>query len=330
MNERRMEYAPTERRIVALVDEDLGWGVSNIEPIPHGSEALYVIEPDGPDAPDRVVLKYCIAEDRSRFPIEPKLLQFIAANTSVPVPTVYATGKDGDFPYMFVEYCDGLDVDGDVSIFEPETQRRLAEEAGSHLAEIHASRTFDQHGVLTVEDDEVVIQRAFETTSDFLLSYLDIVLELEVPDEFADLDLRGPAERAARSVPQMTPVLVHSDYGLHNISVGRDHTTNAVLDWGGAKAAPAEFDLVRAEEMLCLHCPLDSPMRERVREGLLSGYGDVPQTYFEWRDEIAFVNRMGPMYLLDAWFQDEPESVRAKKAAIHREATQQFLDSRSG
>lgn len=328
MRDRSPDDAPTEGRIEALAEEDLGREVERIDATPLGGSAVYVLELAGSGPPDRAVLKYCIADDSGGFLVEPKLLEFFGEGTDVPVPTVYAKGFDGDCPYMFVEYCERMDISYDLSLFPPGTQRTLAEEAGSHLAEIHAARTFDDHGTLTVADDEIVLAETFETTSGFLLDYLENMWIDGLPDAFADLDIREPVERVARSVPGMTPVLVHGDYNVQNVAIDPErHTTTAIFDWGAAMAAPAEFDLVRTEAMLCRHGPLDLPLRRRVREGLLAGYGAAPGTYYEWREELMLVNRIGPMAMLPMWYRNVSAEARAAKAEDHREAVRELLES---
>lgn len=323
--ERFLDHAPSEQRINELVRDQLGYGVEEIRVIPDGGAAVYLLRTGGQLRPNRVVLKYCLSENYGRFLIEPRLIDYIDDETDVPVPSVYATGFDGETPYLLMEYCAGDSNENDLSAFSPEVQRQLAEEAGSYLAQVHAARTFDNHGVLTTVDGSVVPGEPFETPTGFFLDYLRKLWD-SLPDAFDDLELRKPVEAATRKLPRMTPVLTHNDYSVKNLVLDPDeYRTNTVLDWETAMAAPAAFELAKTEALLCWYGPLDSPLRRRIREGLVAGYGNLPEAYREYRETLLLINRIGAMRLLPKWHGDKSPRERAKTADTHARVVRQLL-----
>jgi Ser/Thr protein kinase RdoA (MazF antagonist) len=205
-------------------------------------------------------------------------------DTSVPVPDVLSDGVetyDGR-EFVVVERLPGESVDGQVT---PARMRA----AGRALARIHAcGPTFDAPGRLRFEDDEPVVDPAFQPDyRAWLLGELRDNLETlrEAGFDAADAVAALFDEAGDRIPTAFESVLCHDDFSPENVVFDGDEVTG-VLDFDRAYAGHAARDVVKAVNAAWLQDPVaDWP----DREPFYAGYRSV-------RDLPAAFDRIEPLY----------------------------------
>ncbi|PSQ45668.1 hypothetical protein BRD17_00975 [Halobacteriales archaeon SW_7_68_16] len=320
------------RATVRRIEPD--WRDIDIAPIQAGSDVLYeVTAHDGGEDPDADARRHTILKlgsfgeiaDPEALRVESRLLDRIGAATDVPVPTVYGrVDDDPDLPTpaYLMAYRPGRTLapaDRSRAIV-----RRVARDAGRHLGRVHElDWDLDGFGDLAAVDDRVGVADPGRSWRDWLAWAVSFPFEA-FPDRFADLlpDLRERAETAIDRIEgPFDPTVCHCDYRYDNLRVDADGGTRAALDWGGSLAAPAAYDLVKTESMLCSSAPLDSRLRETVRTALRSGYAEtatVPAGLDRNRRVYLLVDRLHSMRWLPYWHDDATDAHRDRVAAAHR------------
>lgn len=329
---------------VAAVRPD--WELRDAEPIEAGIDVLYCVTVRADDGDRDAVLK-CLRgtgpfADRSDadFLAEVRLLEFVAAETSVPVPTVYGTCRSHDdvpSPLYLMEAVGGVNAEAVEGRDRGAFAERLARESGRYLARIHDCRSFDGYGFLSANDGGVAVADPTNSWTEFLRERVTELVD-ELPDtRFADVqaDLATAIDSAVAAVDVAPePVLEHNDFRHGNLHV--DPETGeiaAVLDWGAARAGSRLAELVRVEFDLSNHAPLGSDRHRRIRDALFDAYEDERGLAFE-RD-ASFERRrrlyrtlalLAEMRRFSDWYEGMPDDLKTVRADEIRAEVADFLD----
>ncbi|MFB6220106.1 MAG: phosphotransferase family protein [Halolamina sp.] len=215
--------------------------------------------------------------------LEAHILQYVGAETSVPVPEVLAVGDD----HFVARWCDGLPNEA------PERDEERIRALGRGLATLHeeTAADFDRTGFLRVGDDGTLAVDADRRWSDTLLAllkrreqFLDTVGYGHLAREAADW-LRANHERF-NSVDDA--VLVHGNYFGEHVAV-EDSETSAVIDFEHALAASPEWGYLRtALPVFGANATHDVP--ERVFREAYESVRPLPAGFDQRRDAYVALN----------------------------------------
>lgn len=334
------------------------WELRAADPIDAGIDVLYRVTVETENGERDAVLK-CLSgtepfPDRTatEFLTEVRLLELVAEETTVPVPTVYGECRSHEevpSPLYLMEAVGGVNAETIPIRQEPDVGERIARNAGRYLARIHDCRSFDAYGFLVADDrdlavdgpsvDDLGVQDPTDSWTAFLRDGADELLTELADTRFADLqaDLDEAFDERIASLdgdPDPEPVLAHNDFRHGNLHVdGETGEIGAVLDWGAARAGSRLFELVRVEFDLSNHAPLGSDIQERIHDGLLSAYEEERGERFD-RD-AAFERRHSLYRLLvlaeemrwfDLWYDRMPEELLEERESALRDDVGAFLD----
>lgn len=325
----------TVRAMVAAIAPE--WAVTAVEPCRQGTDAIYFVDAETPSEKREVVLKAAEFTESESFRREPRLLT-LAADAALPVPAVYGIVDDhADLPapFFLMERCEGTSLpDGGAHRLSDDAIARVADTAGESLARIHGLVDLDGFGLLDGPGDELTVAEPnrdwpsvrresiegdlaelesgrFASLHDELRAYFEAKIEL----------LDGPFE----------PVLAHNDYRVGNLLLDPDTgETHAILDWGAAFGAHAEYDLVSTEQHLAGHTLPSEDRRQLVRERLYAGYERVQsiERDAEFRRRRRFYlldTQLSAMRWLPEWHVDATAAERDRVACHHREFVEELL-----
>jgi Ser/Thr protein kinase RdoA (MazF antagonist) len=278
--EEEIRTAATSLRPTATVEQ--------IESVDPGKNTVYAV-----DYADREAILKIGTESPERVRAEPAIVEFVSARATLPVPTVIASGEEAlSAPYTLFERVTGKTVDDLSPGLSPATLEQVLTEAGHFLGRLHAATGFD--GVGPLVPHEAGLEP--ETPNTEWQSLLGRVAKGKI-DQLGDLfdpyreALRNGIDRMLDdwSPPsRVDPVLAHMDYRPANLvlSPSEDQVTEAVLDWGGAAAAPAGYELAHVEALTrgFPHPASSDTLRERFRGGYreaqeVDDVPDVPPVY---------------------------------------------------
>lgn len=279
---------PSESRIQAAVTElRPDAPVTDITAIETGKNAVYVVSFTDRDA----ILKVGTATP-GRVKAEPAIIRFVRDRTSVPVPEVLQAADDVlAYPCCLYNRVPGRTISDRSTDLSFDRLARLCEEAGQNLADLHSVSPFEACGVLTRSGDGIVVSGNGEAWPSVLRQVMTAKIS-ELGERFAQYRdaLRDYAdsvdERCQRFAP-FDPVLTHMDYRPANLVVdpAASRVTRAVLDWGGAAAAPASYEIAHAKALLTDWPGLTDSDRDALRKRFWAGYApegdqlDVPDVY---------------------------------------------------
>jgi len=329
-----------------------GWDVLDVEPIPDSSDIVYALTVEtgagrATARSERAAVLKCFRDvealsfrTHDRFLVEVDLLELVGRETDLPVPGVLGVCESHaelPAPAFLMDRLPGRPVTGLPVPAEGDASDRMLREAGRALATIHELRTFEDFGTL-VRDAEgrtgssagvIAVEDARDQWRDRLRDILADALD-DVDERFAALEtpLREYVRERIESLDlEADSVLLHGDYRPGNLLADpetRDLT--AVLDWGAAQAGDPRYELAWAVREFSNREPVDSPVRRRVRDALVSAYESERGDSFE-RDE-AF-DRLQRFYLavtwiaelgsFELWWAGADESVKAARADQLRE-----------
>lgn len=203
--------------------------------------------------------------DQGALEAEAKLLEEIAARTTVPVPRLLAAGADGDAAFLVTARVDGENLHYRFANLPADQQRSIASAFGSHLGALHQEFTFDGAGEIKVVDDDLRApgggwQRWF---SEYGHEAID-----RLPGEFDEMraNLHGVLEHSELdAVP--TPRLFPWDFRPGNALV-RDGELAAILDWELPLAAAPALAVAKAEYLVAdWYADDPDPLRQAFRRG---------------------------------------------------------------
>ncbi|NHN46591.1 phosphotransferase [Halostella sp. JP-L12] len=310
---------PSETAVrAALADLRPGTTVRDLATVEAGKNAVYAVT----FADREAILKVGTASpDRVRA--EPAILRFVRDRTGVPVPAVLAVSDDVlEHPCCLFERVAGRTVPDRPTDLSSDVLARLCEDGGRHLAALHEVDSFETVGPLVPGDDGVAVRGSYEDWPSLLERAMTAKIEA-LGGRFdryeATLqDYVASAVDEHRRSASVDPVLVHMDYRPANLVFDPDEPfrTRAVLDWAGAAAAPAAYEIAHAEALLTDWPRLGAADRADLRVRFRSGYApevDVPEIPTLYRVDA----RLRLMKHLDLEVDESDESAREARAAEH-------------
>jgi aminoglycoside phosphotransferase (APT) family kinase protein len=293
----------------------------------HGGEEYEVVvkfKPDG-DVP---------------FDVEPKLHEYVANRTDVPVPRILVFKQDPVVdarPYFVTERVHGENLSEQFATLSRETRSRVMRQAGGILGDLHSEIGFEAFGRLDLHNGRLIVRdwmgswrEYFEQLTRTHLSRLD-----NTP--FADVTERARTqiEPALEVVPEDgVPRLVHDDFRPANLLFDPDaeEPITAVLDWQDVLAALPEYNLAQTEFLFIDSSFSDPEIRQSLRTEFHEGYTehrpmDFEDGYAERRPLYQLSTLLWRMAGFDAVFDDDSGLVQARAEAQYRQQFERLIDA---
>lgn len=325
------------------------WRVDGIERSAHGTDFVATLDVRTPGGERTVVLKATTADlvPPAVARSEPRLLELVGRETSIPVPTVFGyRDEHGEYPAPFylMSHVEGENFEDRADALSPPLRETVLREAGRNLAELHALGPLDGAGRVGVRDGRLAVldtdeHPRFDDFRDKLLADCEETLDsltsggyfpdlADDPSRFADLvpDVRAYLREAIPALPAPDPPTYnHWDYRYGNLLIDPETgETRAVLDWANLSAADPAYNLAKVETALL---PTDGESGDRadaLRETFRTAYAE---TRGDWafdestRDRMRLyrlTDRLDAMACLPLWYQDATPEERDERAAEHR------------
>ncbi|WP_324661789.1 phosphotransferase family protein [Haloarcula sediminis] len=299
---------------------------------------VYMVTLDHGGEQYEVVVKFKPAGDIP-FDIEPKLHEYVANRTDVPVPRILVFKQEPAVdvrPYFVTERVHGENLSQEFATLSSGDRQRVMRQAGQILGDLHSEIGFEAFGRLDLHNGRLIVRdwmgnwrEYFERLTRAHLSRLD-----ETP--FADLKGRAMAkiEPALESVPEDgVPRLVHDDFRPANLlfEAGTERPITAVLDWQDVLAALPEYNLAQTEFLFIDSSFTDPDVREGLRSEFHDGYTEhrpmeFEDGYAERRPLYQLSTLLWRMAGFDAVFDDDSGLARARAEAQYRQQFERLID----
>ena len=226
-----------------------------------------------------VVVKFEPPGD-DRFAVEPKLHEYVADRTDIPIPRILVFKQEPERsvpPYFVTERVRGDNLADQYGAMDQSHWERVIEQVGSIMGDLHSEIAFEAFGRLMLYDDRITIRNWRgnwrEYFGDLTRSHIDHLAG--TPFEGVQSRAREAIEDTLSLVPEEgMPRLVHDDMQPTNLLCMLDEPDpiTAVLDWQDTLAAHRDYQLAQSE-FLYIDSTFDDPqVRERLREQLYEGY----------------------------------------------------------
>lgn len=310
---------PTRPAVAEAASAALDREVASVQPFTEGMNAVYrVTFADG----EQLVLKAATSQDGPELLSGPLILDRVAWGTDVPVPDVRtvvpAAESRLECAFYCMEYVEGRRIQ-DVRELAPGARRRLAREAGRHLAAIHRLQIDGPYGRRVADNGELVADYPFEEWAPNFRAELEYVLDREAKhvtgaeDSVRDaLDvLEGTV--AARDVDRS---LLYRDYHPKNLVFapddGADPVVRAMLDFNYRPVGDAPLDVAIAEWHL-VDVPFGGTahagaLRTALRGAYAEARGADPESSFgPWYACYRLVPALGTLNYFDYFAKFAPE-----------------------
>lgn len=260
---------------------------------------------------DAAFAKVATDGDDARIATELAAIDYVGRHCEVGVPTVLASGRSGETPYLVTAPIVGANFHRPWAEWSIEEREREIERVGAALAEIHA-REFDRHGRivgggadgLTVETDswtETLVadieQKRTLASTDRYDHYYDAVIEAVRAN--ADVLDRAPAS------------LVHGDAAMPNVF--RTDDAIGFIDWELAHVGDPARELHRVEDRL--RDRGDDAVGDRLVGAFREGYRGRAGALPDGREERAPVYDAVRLLGTAGFFDRHVEYVDASPAA---------------
>ncbi|MFC4552501.1 MULTISPECIES: phosphotransferase family protein [Halorussus] len=261
-------------------------------------------------------LKYATDGDGSRVARERAVLEYVGANSEVPVPTVLASDADGTplergdgaVPYLSTAPVRGANLLDRWSGASPDERAALAWEVGAALAGVH-ERRFDGHGHVVGGGAGGLELRTGPWTG-VLVDKIGEMRAMAPADRFDHhFDEVAAAVEANRDLLDDAPAaLLHGDTAQPNCFRGESGV--GFLDWEIAHVGDPARDLHRACDQQFGSLRGDAP--EELTSALYEGYreraGGLPDGYEDRRPVYEAVRFLGTSGYVEkvAEYADEP------------------------
>jgi len=300
---------------------------------------VYMVTLDHGGEEYEVVVKFKPAGDVP-FDVEPKLHEYVANRTDVPVSRILVFKQDpiaDARPYFVTERVHGENLSEQFATLSRENRSRVMRQAGSILGDLHSEIGFEAFGRLDLHNGRLIVRdwmgswrEYFEQLTRTHLSRLDNTSFSDVAGR-----ARGQIEPALEVVPEDgVPRLVHDDFRPANLLFDPDaaEPITAVLDWQDVLAALPEYNLAQTEFLFIDSSFSDPEIRESLRTEFHDGYTDHRPMDFEdgYRDRRPLYQlstllwRMGGF---DAVFGEDSGLVQARAEAQYRQQFERLLDA---
>jgi len=286
-----------------------------------------------------VVVKF-EPDDMDSFAVEPKLHDYVAQRTDIPVPEILVFKQESEHdvpPYFVTARLEGDNLAESYAAMSMADRERVVRQAGSILGDLHSEIAFEAFGWLDLWEERIIVRDLTGSWREYFEQLTQGHLDGLADTPFADL--RDRAERnlepALTLVPEEgVPRLVHDDFRPANLLFDPDLESpiTAVLDWQDVLAALPEYHLAQTEFLFIDSSFQDPEVCEQLREALYEGYRE--QRAFAFDEEYT---RRRPIYQLSTllWrmggfagsFADESGLARARAEAQYREEFERLVSS---
>lgn len=197
---------------------------------------------------------------------EGQLLEFVARETTIPVPEVLAVGSD----YFVAAWHDGVP---DSTHDDGDPTETWARTVGIGMATLHAETesVFERTGFFAAERDDLTL-RTRESWTETVEAFLDSRREFLVGTGYADV--AAEALEFVREYPEAfatpdTPVLCHGNYLPAHVGVAESEVT-CVVDFEHALCGPGEYDFWRTAMPV-----FEARGRPALEEAFREGYESI-------------------------------------------------------
>ena len=330
-----------ERDIRAVLDESGPDYAGFTFEVPGGGHQsdVYMVTLDHRGEEYEVVVKFK-PEGDVPFDVEPKLHEYVANRTDVPVPRILVFKQQPEVDvrsYFVTERVRGENLSKGFASLSMENRCRIMSQAGHILGDLHSEIGFEAFGRLDLHNDRLIVRdwmgswrEYFRTLTKSHLARLD-----ETP--FADVKERAreQIEPALDLVPEDgVPRLVHDDFRPANLlfDVEQEAPITAVLDWQDVLAALPEYNLAQTEFLFIDSSFSDPEIRESLRDEFHEGYLEHRPMEFE----DGYADRR-PLYQLSTllWrmagfesvFAEDSGLVQARAEAQFRQQFERLMDA---
>jgi len=286
-----------------------------------------------------VVLKF-EPPNMESFAVEPKLHEYVAKRTDVPVPEILVFEPEPDMdvsPYFVTVRLEGDNLAEAFPELTTDVRERVMRQAGEMLGNLHEEIAFEAYGWLDLWEDRIIVRDLTGSWREYFRELTWGHLDGLEGTPFADLRERAEAalEPTMALVPEEgVPRLVHDDFRPANLLFdgNLEDPITAVLDWQDVLAADPEYNLAATEFLFVDSSFRDPEIRGRLRGALRDGYRSERE--FEFGEEYE---RRRPIYQLSTllWrmggfedaFADETGLARARAEAQYREQFERLVES---
>ncbi|WP_225333913.1 phosphotransferase family protein [Halomicrobium urmianum] len=286
-----------------------------------------------------VVLKF-EPPNMESFAVEPKLHEYVAKRTDVPVPEILVFEPDPDMdvpPYFVTARLEGDNLAEAFPELTTDVRERVMRQAGEMLGDLHEEIAFEAYGWLDLWEDRIIVRDLTGSWREYFRELTWGHLDGLEGTPFADLRERAEAalEPAMDLVPEEgVPRLVHDDFRPANLLFDGDleDPITAILDWQDVLAAHPEYHVAATEFLFVDSSFRDPEVRDRLRGALHDGYRS--ERAFEFGEAYE---RRRPIYQLSTllWrmggfqdaFADETGLTRARAEAQYREQFERLVES---
>lgn len=333
------------------------WTVREHTQMELGIDSVYELAVDTATGQRQVVLK---ATTTDGFPTaaasaEPRIMERIAAETSVPVPEVFGICDDHpDYPspYYLMDFVEGETLESDIARLSPDARERIVSTAGHHLGEIHDLGTWPAAGRIGYEDGTLQVLDSgefdrLEDTRAWVGPHVEEALDsfdeggyfpefADDAERFADLapDLREYFRERIPAMPEPAqPRWAHGDYRYGNLILDSGTgEVQAVVDWGLIGAHDPAYNLTVVESMLLSPESDGEERTAELREEFRSAY---TATREEWTFDDLTLQRIHLyrlVYTIDAmaclplWYRDATPEERDEREQEYRDIVRRYLD----
>ncbi|MBX0321498.1 phosphotransferase family protein [Halomicroarcula sp. F13] len=274
------------------------------------------------------------------FDVEPKLHEYVANRTDVPVPRILVFERDPAVdvpPYFVTERVHGENLAEKFAGLSTDHRQRILRQAGEILGDMHSEIGFEAFGRLDLHDDRLIVRdwmgswrEYFEQLTRTHLSRLD-------ETRFADVADRATSriEPALDVVPEDgVPRLVHDDFRPANLlfDPGAEAPITAVLDWQDVLAALPEYNLAQTEFLFIDSSFRDPETCETLRSAFHEGYRSqrsmaFEDGYEERRPLYQLSTLLWRMAGFEAAFADESGLAQARAEAQYRQQFERLVEA---
>lgn len=203
--------------------------------------------------------------------IEARLIDAIAARTSIPVAPLVGHGVTDGEAWLATRFVEGRDLHAAFADYPPSTQHALARRFGRSLAALHDAFAFEAAGRVVVAGDRLAVDDVTDS-QEWLRTYAEGNVA-RLPRDFDSL--RPALEAALADLPAAaaTPRLFPWDLRPGNALVA-DASLAAVVDWEAPLSAPPALSLAKTEYLVA-DWYVSADRAADLRAALRAGYAAV-------------------------------------------------------
>jgi len=302
----------------------------------HQSDVFMVtLEHAGQDY--EVVVKF-EPDDMESFAVEPKLHDYVAQRTDIPVPDILVFKDEPEVdvgPYFVTARLEGDNLAEQYAGLSAADRERVVRQAGRILGDLHSGIAFEAFGWLDLWEDRIIVRDLTGSWREYFRQLTQSHLDGLAGTPFSDLRDRAEEqlEPALTLVPEEgVPRLVHDDFRPANLLVDleREEPITAVLDWQDVLAALPEYHLAQTEFLFIDSSFQDPEVRDRLRDALYEGYREerafaFDEEYTQRRPIYQLSTLLWRMNGFEGVFADESGLAQARAEAQYRQECERLL-----